>query len=310
MTKTGAKLREAAERGDLDALQMELDNGASIDDATMINGENALHIGAAKGLYDIVEELLERGADVDKPTKLLGRTPLQLASQHGHAEVVQLLLEYDADKSITSHTGETARDLAESSEIRDALNDVPGVVDGRDLRAAALAGEYDVVTKELDRGAPIDQGDGDGNTALHCACSKGHLSVVLLLLERGALIDKQNGTGWTALMMAVDNSKISVVNVLLEYGADRDRRTEDGMTAIDWARDDEIRKALKAPRSENRPPLLNRSGELSVGSARVQPEYPDPPLKSRTFEGFSGGNSEGDEGDSSDDEGDLRLASW
>jgi 26S proteasome non-ATPase regulatory subunit 10 len=73
--------------------------------------------------------------------------------------VLQLLLANDADV-----------------EARDSLGWAPIII-------AAAAGQPEVVTELLDRGAKVDAANDKGQTALHYAASKGNTSVGGILLD-------------------------------------------------------------------------------------------------------------------------------
>ena len=59
---------------------------------------------------------------------------------------------------------------------------------------------------------------GYATTALMLACDKGRLRIVELLLERGANIEDQDGDGHTALMIACKKERADVVRLLVAAG--------------------------------------------------------------------------------------------
>ena len=78
------------------------------------------------------------------------------------------------------------------------------------LHEASRAGDTERVKKLLDDGAPLDEKDEDGDTALMLASNKGHTEVVKLLLDKGALLDGKNKGGDTALptVLAFDEDQL------------------------------------------------------------------------------------------------------
>ncbi|MFO1148365.1 MAG: ankyrin repeat domain-containing protein [Alsobacter sp.] len=64
--------------------------------------------------------LIERGAKVNAKDNR-GRTPLMIAAELGHAAIVKQLLAAGADASVADKEGKTARDLAQSQDVRSAL---------------------------------------------------------------------------------------------------------------------------------------------------------------------------------------------
>ena len=90
--------------------------------------------------------------------------------------------------------------------------------DVRQLRAA------------LDRGAPVNARDAQGNTPLMLAAVYADTPCVQLLLERGAEVNITNHAGATPLMRAVHN--YNSVRRLVEHGADVNTRSTLGNTAL------------------------------------------------------------------------------
>lgn len=90
-----------------------------------------------------------------------------------------------------AHSG--AKDMS-LSFIRNTLREIPEAVEWRDphyhgrtgLILAAWNGRLDIVAELLKQGAPPDQCDDEGTTALMLACARGHIEVARLLLENCA----------------------------------------------------------------------------------------------------------------------------
>jgi len=64
-----------------------------------------------------------------------------------------------------------------------------------------------------------------GYTPLHLAASAGQLEVASFLIERGADLEAKNSTGYTPLFLAVAGKKVEAVRLLLEKGAAVDAET-------------------------------------------------------------------------------------
>ncbi|HXT00393.1 MAG TPA: ankyrin repeat domain-containing protein [Elusimicrobiota bacterium] len=92
--ENGYRMTNAAQYGDVGALQAALLSGISVNER---NGkqETALHSAAFEGQMDAMQLLLKVGADVDAKTGNQA-TPLDYAAAGGHAEAVRLLLEHGA----------------------------------------------------------------------------------------------------------------------------------------------------------------------------------------------------------------------
>ena len=105
----------------------------------------------------------------------------------------------------------------------------------RALHGASRAGDTEWVKQLLDDGAPVDEKDEDGWTALMLANLKGHTELVKLLLDKGALLDEKDEDGNTALMEASKEGHTEIVQLLLDKGALVDEKKEYGRTALYWA---------------------------------------------------------------------------
>jgi ankyrin repeat protein len=84
----------------------------------------------------------------------------------------------------------------------------------------AVVGENaDLVRTLLENGAPADQADDQGTTALMLACHKGHMYCVRALLEAGAQVAQAQQDGFTALLVACGKGHMACMHALLEAGA-------------------------------------------------------------------------------------------
>jgi len=89
---SSSELRQAVERGDLQALRLALDAGADIEEAD-IHGDPGLplRIACFAGHLEIVHELISRGARIDTPNDLGAGGPMRAALRGGHDAIVKLL---------------------------------------------------------------------------------------------------------------------------------------------------------------------------------------------------------------------------
>jgi uncharacterized protein len=93
----------------------------------------------------------------------------------------------------------------------------------------------------LASGARVDQPSSNGMRVmpLHSAAAARSLPLARLLLERGAPVNARQGqgdTGFTPLMEAAFNGQNEMVEVLMRQGADASMKEGDGKTAADHAR--------------------------------------------------------------------------
>jgi cytochrome c len=101
---------------------------------------------------------------------------------------------------------------------------VPFAAGTGELHNLARAGDLAAVAALLDKGADVDETDGEGQTALHEAARAGHAGIVSALLTAGAnpLIRGKSafGSTGTALHAAAKLGQVESVRVLLEAGLD------------------------------------------------------------------------------------------
>ena len=98
-------LHVAAARGDVDILQMLLDQRLSV---TGGGSWTPLHEAALNGNYEAARLLLRAGAPVNAREASNGGTPLHVAAFNGHLKVVQLLLASGAKVNARDRDGWTA----------------------------------------------------------------------------------------------------------------------------------------------------------------------------------------------------------
>jgi hypothetical protein len=89
---------------------------------------------------------------------------------------------------------------------------LPGEAERVELRAAALHGDLDTVSRLLREG--VDPNDDENETALHKAAFRGHLEIVQVLLAAGARRDAISGYGETAWQIALRRGHAEVARLL------------------------------------------------------------------------------------------------
>lgn len=87
------------------------------------------------------------------------------------------------------------------------------------LRIAAEAGDTQIVTLLLDKGAHLDSAPGNGGTALRAAVAAGNLDVVQLLLEKGADPDCGGFGSSSLLTVAARAGNLEIMKLLIGKGA-------------------------------------------------------------------------------------------
>ncbi len=106
------ELLEAAEAGDIAAVEALLAAGAQVNDASP-SGETALMRATSKGRLNVVRLMLKAGADLNV-RRADGMSPLIYAAFFGHTDVVQLLIDNGADLDASDRLGMTALDWAKA----------------------------------------------------------------------------------------------------------------------------------------------------------------------------------------------------
>ncbi len=155
-------LQDAVNRGDLQAVRSLVEQGAPINERSILLGPPLLQ-AATQGRADIVKVLLDHGADINAGQGNF--IPLSAAASKGHLEVVKLLLDRGADIDAKSPDfGYTA------------------------LWWAAWTGKTNVAQLLLERGANccVASRDLGADTPLEAAHAKGHDVIVTLIQQAAA----------------------------------------------------------------------------------------------------------------------------
>jgi ankyrin repeat protein len=188
------QLRDVAGKGDANAVQKLLDDGANPNAKGKL-GWTALHHAAGDGRTPVVEALLKRpNIEVNARDKHKN-TPLHLAAEWGRGAVVPLLLGHP-DIEVNA---------------RDRFNDTPL------HRAARMGYDVDIVRQLLPRVADVNAQNDLGRTALHHAVERGNVKIVeTLLAADGIDVNARNKKGKTPLDYA---NKQAIEDLLRQHGA-------------------------------------------------------------------------------------------
>ena len=137
-------------------------------------------------------------------------------------------------------------------DLIDRLLDAGARIDAKDRRrgftplmSAVWTNQELAVTTLLDRGAPIDQTNDKGHTALFWAANRGWDQLVPLLIERGADVNSASNNGVTPLIIAAAAGHTATVDALLKAGADPTLKDAKGKTALEWAQQRKKQKAAE-----------------------------------------------------------------
>ena len=157
---------EAASIGRTDLVEQFLDDDPSLLDSYSPEGFSSLALAAHFGKLEVLKCLISRGADVNSVSRHpMNVTPLHAALFGRQTDAVNLLVASGAD--VKPKRGGRGRPRAGWTA----------------LHYAAGLGFADLARRFIDRGAPLEEVDDDGKTALQVAMEAGHQDIVDLLNE-------------------------------------------------------------------------------------------------------------------------------
>ena len=165
----------------------------------------ALHLGAGYGHPDVVQALLSKGAEIET-VDFHGMTALHYASYNRHSAVVQLLLNKGCRLEARTDTGLTALHTAACT----ARNEVIKILIAH---GAAIDVKILEPRTEFSPSLPL------GSTPLHLAAIHADADTIRTLVDCGAPLEDEDGLGWTALDQAILYEILANVVALIELGA-------------------------------------------------------------------------------------------
>ena len=266
-------LKCAVEEGDVDAVKVCLEHGASVNCQFKDDLYTPLHTACSSGTntagsMDVLNLLLQEGADGNACNKWK-ETPLLIAANNGHRMAVEALLKNGANPSLCSEAGWSALTFAahKVSLVVPQSCFPRSVLERKHLRpiSQSLQGYEDIVALLLRAGAPVNSPvTEDSSTPLHKACAgskSGHLAAVKQLLDGGADVHALNKWRETPLLTAANHGQAGAVEALLNAGADPCKCTDTGWSPLSIAaykgHDEVVRLLLEegAPTEEDDPTL-------------------------------------------------------
>ena len=224
VSEVDSGLLDAAENGNLEAVEKHLAAGMDFELKCAGCGGTALLHAAFGGHKEIVELLIAKGADVNAKNDS-GRTSLNWADK----EIADLL---------RKHGGKTGEELDIS--IHDAAYEgnieavKQHIADGADVNAKGKygwaplhyasdgEGKKNVVELLIANDADVNAKDDDGSTPLHVAAYNGHKEIVVLLIDASANVNAQDvlgsNKGNTPLNAASEENHPEIADLLRKHG--------------------------------------------------------------------------------------------
>jgi ankyrin repeat protein len=150
----------------------------------------------------LLQLLLDYGAQMEQPNLAgNGHGAVVACLANGRAKAAEFLASRGANLDLESAAGLGRLDIVETFFRADGA--LRALATKRELQAgflwACMYGYEDVATFLLKHGADFRDAAGTGATGLHWAAGRGHLSIVRRLLDLGAPLEQANRWGGTAL---------------------------------------------------------------------------------------------------------------
>jgi ankyrin repeat protein len=244
----------------------------SVDDLTArLEAGDDPNVASASGLTPLmasvhdparVRLLLEAGAEVEALSTEKATALLLACAYEGALASVELLLEAGATLERSAIPPILAAALQGDTRVIDCLIGHGASLSGKPmdftpLQVAIAAGDLELTSHLLEKGAPIKHATGGGGaSALHDAVLNGNTDLVRLLVATDAEIETRSAGGYTPLLAAalIDPGDRRIVQILLDAGASVDAKLEDGTDVLALAQRNHhpateiLRTALEAKR--------------------------------------------------------------
>jgi ankyrin repeat protein len=230
--------------GHLRVLRLLIAAGESLQDASAVHRESALHAAAYYNHLDAAALLLGGGSLVDSRTAN-GSTPLHCAAHQGNADMVLLLVQHGADPNHLTDHGNTPLHAAMhvgSVDCIAAMIRAGGDIQTRNMHGRALIhylAELPVAALRSveDMVDVLNVRDDFGNGLLHLAARAQNYALAHCLCATGAADPNYTNTvGDTALHEAVREAYPDIVEVLVRGGASIYISNSQGVSALDLSR--------------------------------------------------------------------------
>lgn len=208
----------ACQKENVEAIQLLLSHGASVDLPIEESGFTPLHYAAQEGLMNIVEILVQAGANVNA-TDNWGNGPLWRAGNK--AQIGNYLVSKGADPNMKNNSGVSP--LNSPAVAYEYLKDPSKANSGErtsDLIKAVINQDITSIAMMTVKGKlNTEDTDESGKTALYIAAETGFEKIILLLIKQGANVNAKANNGSSILQIAEQKGHTNIAQMLKGAGA-------------------------------------------------------------------------------------------
>lgn len=224
-------LMYAASEGNIEMVDLILDNGINQVNSVDTHGQNALWYAliANRNSTELIKHLVQRGINVQQKSAK-GNSVLSFAIIRRDKEAVEYLLREGAP--VENYGGNQRSPLM--------------------MACLGSSQDADIAKLLIDKGADINKKipDDKNRTILHEIAAgrhwdSGNRKIWKLLLENHATIDSQDSDGYTPIMLSLDHSwffsaELEMANALHHKGASLTKKAYDGRSALSISKEKDI----------------------------------------------------------------------
>jgi ankyrin repeat protein len=244
---------------------------------------------AYNGQVEMVKLLLEKNANIqgEEGNRVISAAACWLYHSDKKAEHIatyKAMIDKLRDNGIARDIL-TAVMLNETEVLRKLVKDKPDLLSSkvtwlhyRDkhpiLIVAVMMDSKEIVGAVLDAGAPIEEKDDGGDTALHAAAYADSKEIAKLLISRKADLNSRDKNRGTPLYVAAHYGCVEVAKLLIAAGADIHARDDQGLTPLHMVTgNEEVAKVLLAAGAK-----VNARDDRARTPLHLAAEYVEPGL--------------------------------
>ena len=225
-------------------------------DVTVLTGNwprrTPLHFAAASGNIDAIEVLLDNGANI-LAEDALSYTPIHMAASNGQVNAIRLLAKRVGDMRANGLGDSLMHAAAKSNSVVaiTALEQLGANVSALSRRgetpmhAAARNNAIDAITVLSIMGADVSS-HGHFETPMHLASENNCVAAIFALKNLGASESARDKDGLTPMHRAAKSGAALAIRALHSIGADKSAKDPGGLTPMHWAAREGCSRAIRA----------------------------------------------------------------